>query len=247
MRAFVRALGATLVGLAVVWLVTAASDEGQLTVGARAGRSLPLAPLASAVGAALALGTPRVREEAHALETLGRSPAETARSAAYGAAVPSLVVAIAIAIAPQVDIAAFYPRAPKGDTFVRSEDGFVSPSLSVAVSPDGTVRPMTNPAGDPGDSGLPHGARGSAALATGLAGLALALVSGRSVLRQSLLDREGERRRRIAALAQIVLCAVATVFAFQAAAARIAPAALAVVPPTLLLGAVMLGYRRRHA
>jgi len=35
-------------------LVTAASDEGQLTVGARAGRTLPLAPLCSAVGAALA-------------------------------------------------------------------------------------------------------------------------------------------------------------------------------------------------
>ena len=62
LRTFARALGATLLGIAVVWLVTAASDEGQLTAGVRAGRTLPLAPLCSAIGAALALGTARVRD-----------------------------------------------------------------------------------------------------------------------------------------------------------------------------------------
>src|SRR5688572_12741164 len=92
LRAFVRALAATLVGLVVVWLVTAASDEGQLTVATRAGRTLPLAPLCSAVGAVVALATARVRSETRALEALGRAPGENALAAAAGAALPSLIV-----------------------------------------------------------------------------------------------------------------------------------------------------------
>ena len=101
--------------LIVVWLVTAASDEGQLTAGVRAGRTLPLAPLCSAVGAALALGTARARSEVRALEALGRSPAESALYAAIGAAVPSIVMALAIGLAQSVDVGGFYPRAPRGD------------------------------------------------------------------------------------------------------------------------------------
>ncbi|MCW5836588.1 MAG: hypothetical protein KIS78_29595, partial [Labilithrix sp.] len=80
-RAMLRALGAAVLGLVVVWLVPAASAEGQLTAGARAGRTLPVAPLCSAVGAALALGTARVRQEVRAFEALGRSPAVTGRAA----------------------------------------------------------------------------------------------------------------------------------------------------------------------
>jgi hypothetical protein len=242
MRALVRALLATLLGLAIVWLVTAASDEGQLTVGARAGRTLPLAPLCSAVGAALALGTSRVRQEAIAFEALGRSPAEIGRAAALGAALPSIVVALAMAAVPAVDVGSFYPRAIRGDTFLYTPSGFTSPTLGVTVDDEGETHAIdTAPQTD--DAELPKGARNAAAAATALAGLALALIAARTALRQSLLDEAQRRRVRVTAAAEGVGCIVLTLMAFQAAAARIVPAALAIVPPAVLLGAALVRLR----
>lgn len=244
-RTFMRALGATLIGVVVVWLVTAASDEGQLTVGVRAGRTLPLAPLCSAVGAALALGTARVRDETRALEALGRSPGQSARAAALGAALPSIVIGLAIGTSSVIDVSGFYPRAPRGDTFVYEDGAFTSPTLGVRVDGDGEPRP-TEGAGNTADEGLPRHARAAASTATAVAGVALALVAARAVLRVSLLHRRGRRRRRIVAAAQVFVCALLTLVAFQAAAARVAPASLAMLPPVALLGIALLGYRARH-
>ncbi len=235
-RALMRALGAALLGLVVVWLVTAASDEGQLTVGARAGRTLPLAPLCSAVGAALALGTERVRQESHAFEALGRSPDQTGLAAALGAALPSIVVAIAIAILPSVDVAAFYPRAARGDTFVYAGDGvFVSPTLGVRIDRDGETSPLEEAKALP-DDGLPRGARVAAAAATGLAGIALPLVAVRAALRRSLLAPRARRRMQVIAIGEALACVFLSLIAFQAAAAHVAPTVLAVLPPIALLG-----------
>ena len=244
-RTFARALGATLIGIVVVWLVTAASDEGQLTVGVRAGRTLPLAPLCSAVGAALALGTARVRDETRALEALGRSPGQSARAAALGAALPSILIGLAIGTTSIVDVSGFYPRAPRSDTFVYGDGAFTSPTLAVRVAEDG--EPVATDAAAPTvDESLPRHARAAASTVTALAGVALALVVARAVLRVSLLHRRGRRRRRIIAAAQVLLCALLTLVAFQAAAARVAPASLAMVPPLVLLGIALLGYRARH-
>ena len=170
-RAFVRALVATVIAIVVVWLVTAASDEGQLTVGVRAGRTLPLAPLCSAIGAALALGTARVREETRALEALGRTPGQTARAAALGAALPSLLVGLAIGASSVVDVSGFYPRPPRGDSFVYAEGAFTSPSLGVRITADGEPHP-TEALPPPADDALPRHARAAASLATAVAGLA---------------------------------------------------------------------------
>ena len=242
-RAMLRALGGAVLGLVVVWLVTAASDEGQLTVGARAGRTLPIAPLCSAVGAALALGTARVRQEARALEALGRSPIEIGRAAALGAALPSVVVALAIATLPNIDVAAFYPRPASGDSFVAAEDGsFLSPSLGVRIAPDGETYPLEGSV-PTSDNGLPRGTRVAAAAATGLAGISLALVAALAALRRSMLDRRAQRRVRVVAFGEALACALLTLVAFQAAAARVAPAALAVVPPVLLLAAALARMR----
>ena len=245
LRTFARALGATLIGIVVVWLVTAASDEGQLTVGVRAGRTLPLAPLCSAIGAALALGTARMRDETRALEALGRAPGQTARAAALGAALPSLLIGLAIGTSSVVDVSPFYPRAPRGDTFAFVEGAFTSLTLGVRVTADG--EPHRVPVGAaPAGEGLPRHARIAAATATAVAGLALALVAARAVLRVSLLAERGLRRRRLLAAAQGFACALLTLTAFQAAAARVAPAPLAMLPPAMLLGLALLGYRARH-
>jgi hypothetical protein len=242
-RAFLRALGAALLGLVVVWLVTSASDEGQLTVGARAGRTLPLAPLCSAVGVALALGTARVRQEALAFETLGRSAAETGRAAAIGAALPSVVIGLAIGITA-IDVSAFYPRVVRGEVFVSTSEGFVSPTLGVRIDPTGQphtladARPVTEE-----ELGLPHHARLAAATATALAGVSLPLVAARATLRRSLLDRRRRRRMRLAAFVETFSCALFTLVAFQAAAARLTPALLAIVPSVLLLAVTIARLR----
>ncbi|MBX3193320.1 MAG: hypothetical protein KF819_40430 [Labilithrix sp.] len=246
-RTFMRALGATLIGIAVVWLVTAASDEGHLTVAVRAGRALPLAPLCGAVGAALALGTARVREEARALEALGRAPGENARSAALGAALPSIAIGLALLVTSAVDVSGFYPRAPRGDAFVYRDGAFESASLHVRVTAEGAPEPLDG-AARAIDDGLPQNARAAASIATALAGLALALIAARAALRVSLLDDRALRRRRVIAGAEVLACALFTLVAFQAAAARVAPAALAIAPPAALLAIALLGYRspRRH-
>jgi hypothetical protein len=236
-RSAARALGATVLALVVVVLITAATDEGQLSLAARIARTLPLAPLCSAVGAALALGTPRARSEVRALEALGRSPSESARYAAIGAALPSLIMAFAIAVAGSVDVGGFYPRAPRGETFVREDGAFVSTGLAVRVTDDGDARPLDDKSASPsgGDEGLPRAARGSAATTTAIAGIALALVASRAVVRPSLSDRKRRRRLRVRAALAVLGCALFTLLAFQAAAARVAPAMLAIVPPVVLL------------
>jgi hypothetical protein len=229
-----RALGGALLGLVVVWLVTAASDEGHLTAYARVGRTLPLAPLCSAVGVALALGTARVQQESRALEALGRSPLETGRAAALGAALPSVVIAAVILSIPSVDVGAFYPRPARGDTFVFTGSAFESPTLGVRVDADGDVQPLEGGTASP-DAELPCGARVAASVATALAGLSLALVTAQAALRTSLLDERARRRMRAVAFGEGCACAILMVVAFQAAAARMAPAALAVLPPAALL------------
>lgn len=251
LRSGARALGATLLALVVVWLITAASDEGQLAVSARIARTLPLAPLCSAVGAALALGTARARSEVRALEALGRSPSESARYGAIGAAAPSVIMAFAIGIAGWLDVEGFYPRAPRGATFVREEGAFVSTGLGVRVADDGETRALdAPPAAARGDEGLPRAARGSAAATTAIAGIALALVASRAVVRPSLSDRRRRRQLRIRAAIGVLGCALFTLVAFQAAAARVAPAMLAIAPAVILLLVELAARRslsRHHA
>ncbi len=249
-RSFVRALAVTLLALALVWLVTAATDEGQLAASVhagRAGRTLPIAPFCSAVGAALALGTARVREETRALEALGRSPSQTARAAALGSALPSLLIGLAIGTSSQIDISGFYPRAPRVDTFVYTEadHSFTSATLGVRIASDGDAHPVFVSARQDEDNLPPH-ARAAASLATAAAGLALSVVAAAAVMRVSLQTESTRRRRRFVAGVQALLCALLMLVAFQASAARVTPALLAVLPPALLLVRALLGYRARH-
>ncbi|MBX3264074.1 MAG: biotin/lipoyl-binding protein [Labilithrix sp.] len=70
-----------------------------------------------------------------------------------------------------------------------------------------------------------------------------ALVAARAALRRSLVGARARRRHRVVAFGEALGCALLTLVAFQAAAARSAPAALAVLPPLALL-AVALGRMR---
>lgn len=245
-RSFVRALLAALLAVVVAWLVTAASDEGQLTMGVRAGRILPLVPLCSAAGAALAVGTSRARNETRTLETLGRAPARSTWTAVMGAALPSIVTAAVVALFASVDVSAFYPQPPRGDAFAFVDGAFESPSLGVRVDAEGQPLWLAAPSISAVDT-LPHGARRAAAGVVAVAGLALALVVSRWATRASLVDRGTfRRRRRLLGIAVGVMVA-ATVVALQAAGARAVPASVAVLPALVLLFLGVLDVRSELA
>src|ERR1700722_19834927 len=85
-RQLARAALAATLALGLSWLVTAATDEGSVAWGERAGRTLPLAPLCAAVGAWVALAPVMARGETVALGALGRSRAQIAAAAVVGGA-----------------------------------------------------------------------------------------------------------------------------------------------------------------
>ena len=89
--------------LGLVAVVTAASDEGGLAWGVRAGSTLPLAPVCSAIGAWLALAPARARGDDRALAAIGRSPWEREAAAIAGGAVIALFASLTIAILARVE------------------------------------------------------------------------------------------------------------------------------------------------
>ncbi len=234
-RAFARGTAIASVALALVAVVTAASDEGGLSWGARAGRTLPLAPVCAAVGAWLALAPARTRGDDRALEAIGRSPFEREAAAIAGGALVAVIAAIAIAAFARVDVAGFYPRAEEAVRWVAAGGGgaFVSEDGAWRVGADGV--PVLVHAPSPGTTarGLPVAGRPSAALSTAALGVALPMVVAR------VRSRRAARR----ALAAITAGSLATILAFQAAAAGVSPALLAPLPPLLLLVWAASGYR----
>lgn len=227
----------------LVWLVTAASDEGQLAIGVRAGRTLPLLPICGVAGVVLALGTPRQEQEIHALETLGRSPGEIVTAAVCGAVLPSLVVALLLGLGVPRDVSAFYPRSVQADTFVYRDGAFESSSLGVRVDPSGALGPSSLPPTD-GD-GLPRHAHGASALSTALSALAFATLSASAVQATTPLDARRRRQRRVEGAVALIATSLATVVLFQAAAAHIVGALVGVVPPLVLTIAIAIRARMR--
>jgi hypothetical protein len=224
-----RALSVSAVALLVAWLVTAATDEGNISWPERAGRALPVAPVCAALGAWLALAPSRARGELRALASLGRSPWENSRAAVMGGAAIATIAGAAIAWVPRLDAAGFYPEV--GLTAELSFDGtaFLDRDNGWRIAADGAllrsdVLPTTRESRIP-----PHG-RAVAGLATAVIGLALALVVARS------------ERRGLWLLASILGGAV-TLLLFQAAGARRLGASWALLPPLFLLVMAASRYR----
>jgi hypothetical protein len=232
-RAFARGAATAALALVLVGVVTAASDEGGLPWGVRAGRTLPLAPVCAAVGAWLALAPARARGDDRAMATLGRSPWQREAAAIAGGALVALVASLAIAAVARVDVAGFYPRAEARVHWTYDGRSFLSDDGRWAVDGAGIPTPRGVSGVDGPPSGIPSRGRAAAALSTAALGLALPM----------LVARARSRQRTIGALAAIALGALATVLAFQAAAAGIATPLIAPLPPLLLLALAASRYR----
>jgi hypothetical protein len=228
-RAFWRAVGTALVALALAWLVTAATDEGNVAWAERLARALAVAPLASAIGAWAALAPGRLRGELRALAALGRTPWQNARAAVLGAASVCAVAAAAIGWGPPAEAEAFYPEITHAQAFAFDDGAFVDRANGWKISTEGDItRVPAAPA--LGEARLPRFGRAAAGLATLAAGMALALVSA----------NEARRARWLAA--SLVVLAL-TLVLFQAAAVRLLPALTAALPPLALLGAAARRYK----
>lgn len=249
------------IGLTVTWLVTAASDEGALGWGTRAGRTLPLTPLAAAVGAWGALARVRTRGEGTALAALGQAPPRTAAAAVAGGAVVGLLASLLIGTVPAVDVSGFYPVATRNAAWQWHDGAFEDAMQGLRVDANGAIVRLT-PAPGSGLQRIPPGGRLAAALATALATLALAALAGRAALgsaatrRRIVAPRVAPRAtprvtiRRTSVGLQLGSQAVVavgfgavSVVLFQAAAAGRIGALWAVVPGGLLLAFAAERYR----
>jgi hypothetical protein len=231
---FSRALGASLLLFVVAWLVTAATDEGAIAWGVRAGRALPLTPLCAAAGAWMGLAAARARGEVRALAALGRSPAQVGAGAVAGAAGFAIVSAALIATVPSIGVEGFYPSVPRAQGFFLQDDALVDESGALRVGPDGAPERVASarpPTVEPRVSVPRHG-RAAAALATMLAGTALPLLVARV--------RAGRIARATAGAAAAM---VGALLLFQAAAAHRVHVGWTVIPPMLLLAAAIRIYR----
>jgi hypothetical protein len=242
-RVATRAAAVALLVLALAWLVTAMTDEGNVAWSERAGRSLPLAPICAAIGAWAALAAARARGDLRALAALGRSDWENARAPVFGGALVAVVAGAAIAWAPSVDVAGFYPEIVRGADarFDGEANAFVDPQSGWRIAPDGalTLGPALGPVRE---ERVPRHGRAAAGFATAVAGLAMALATARREEKEREEGKEGGGRRA-AWLGATVLTGAATVFLFQCAAARLLAAGWATVPPLALLAAAAACYR----
>jgi hypothetical protein len=229
-RAGRRAALAALLVLALAWLVTAATDEGNVGWSERLARTLAVAPIAAAVGAWVALAAGRVRGELRALAALGRTPWQNARAAVCGGASVAALAAAAITWGPPKEAEAFYPEIARADAIAFVEGAFVDRGHGFRIESDGTLVRVEVASGAASEPRVPRYGRAAAAIATLAAGLALALLAANDTRRAFWLG--------VAAIALGT-----TLVLFQVAAVRLAPALSAAVPPLALFAVAAWRYR----
>jgi hypothetical protein len=250
-----RAAVLAVLALGLGCLLTAATDEGNVRWGERAGRTVPLAPLCAAIGVWGALAPVRARGEARALQALGRTRAQVGAAAVSGGAAVALVAAGLVAALRTVSLAGFYPTATHARAW-RWEGGkdggsgaFTDRVHGIRIGPNGVpVRLAPSDLQSATASALasipPYG-RIAAALVTALTGVALAMLLARGLLAapRSLARPTGLLPPGGVVLAVIAVAVAATIFLFQAAAARLVPSLVAVVPAAALTAFAVGCYR----
>jgi hypothetical protein len=233
-RVFLRSLGASALVFLLAWLVTAATDEGAIGWGERAGRALPLTPICAAIGTWMGLAAARARGETRALEALGRSPAQLGAPAVTGAAAFAIAAAATIASVSSVGVEGFFPSVPRAQAFFLQDDALVDAKGELRVRVDGVPERVESPRPPQVEPGvtIPEHGRLAAALATLFAGMALPLLVARL--------RPGAIARGVVGVGGAIAAALVL---FQAAAGHRVHVAWAVAPPLLLLAAALRVYR----
>lgn len=230
-RVFARAMGAAALAFVLAWLVTAATDEGGIGWGARAGRALPLVPVCAAIGAWIGLAAARARGELRAFAALGQMPARTGAPAVGGAAALVVLAAIAVASIPAIGVEGFYPAVPREQGFHLEGAALVDDAGEFLIRADGVPQRVVppRPVASRTAASVPGQGRAAAAIVTLVAGLALPL----------LVATPAPNRARWPVFLLAGLAVVATLIVLQAAAAHRVSVWWATAPPwALLAGAI---------
>ncbi len=204
-----RTFSFALAAFALALLVTAASDEGGVSLAGRLARTLPAAPLLAAAATGLVAQRSRARGEWRALASLGVAPWPIARGAVVGATLFA-VLAAALTFTLPGAAAAFFPRAPFAAHFAPQLGAggyaFVDPASGWTVLSDGALLRGASSSAVNAISSVPAGASLSAATVLVVAGLGLSLLVAAAlagVTSRSWASRVG----RPVALAALVLLA----------------------------------------
>ena len=228
--------------LVLACLLTAATDEGDVGWAERVGRTLPLVPVCSAVGAWAALAPATARGEVRALAALGRSRAQSAAGAVAGGSMVALAASIALATVHRIDAGGFFPTIARSDLWRWDGSGFVDFARGLLVGPRGEIERISVADGQFAATleRLPSHARLAAALAVALAGIGFPLLIAHAMVsRPDARVARTDARSLFAAAAAVAL----TILLFQAAASGHVPALWGVAPPALLLAFAMQRYR----
>jgi hypothetical protein len=249
-KVMARAAGLSLLALGLGCLLTAATDEGNVRWGERAGRTVPLAPLCAVIGVWGALAPVRARGEATALEALGRTRGQIGAAAVSGGAAVAVVAAGVVAALGTVSLAGFYPTATHPRAWRWDGDAFVDPIHGVRVGADAVPQRLGEADVRSGSmaTGIPPQGRASAALVTALTGVALAMLFAQGLLAKPRRARSPQRELRLPGGAPVAATGAAvalTIVLFQAAAARLLPSLVAVVPAGALMVFALRRYRAR--
>jgi hypothetical protein len=222
-----RALVLSIVAFACALLVTAATDEGNVSWLERIARTLPVLPIAGGLGAWLTMAPLRTRGDVIALEALGRNPWEMARPAI---AASVLLHALACALLAILPVHGFFPRPAPVSSIVFKDGDFVDGTKGVRIHADGTLEPADIVSSS--HEQTPGGAR----FAVG----AMLLFAGAALPMWALVVRREQAAK--AALAGAVTGG-ATVLCFHASAQGQLPAIAAAVPSGALLAFALMRYR----
>jgi hypothetical protein len=204
-----RTFSFALAALALALLVTAASDEGGVSLAGRFARTLPAAPLLAAAATGLVAQRSRARGEWRALASLGIAPWTIARGAVVGATLFALLCALLTCVLPGA-ATAFFPRAAFAAHFAPQLGaggyGFVDPASGWTVLPGGGLLRGASATAADVIASVPPGASLSAAAVLVAAGLGMSLLVA-AALAQTTTRSWVSRIGRPVALAALVLIA----------------------------------------
>ncbi len=251
-RMGLRAALFTALGFALLFVVTATTDEGDVAAAVRLSRTLPALPIAAALGAFVTTRRARDSGEERAFAGLGRSPLAFVSGSVIGASVVPALFALVVLFAPTIALTAFFPTLQTTTHFYADASGFHSDGLQarVTVGSDGRFVPSFAPDAESSENAKAEGNSRTAAARTPsrlrlrvlaasflvVAALALTLATGLVRSRAS---------RVLLVFLGVVMASAASVVAFHLVAAGRIDGPFVLLPMVLLLLAALLGYRVR--
>lgn len=222
----------TLVIAALIFVVSAASDEGGVSFHDRVGRVLPTVPVASGLGVYLAARRAQLRGELRLLSLLGIHP--LLKDLAYGLGALVLPLVVGAWLVRGGPIEGFFPPSPATVEFraLPNGEGFQSERIGMRWTPS------------EGLSSIPETAQRLAAVAREPAALVVLLLAVGLALFAARVRMESEKGKGMVSMLFALGIAAATLATFQLAASGYMGPWWTVVPAIALIASELFSRTR---